>query len=350
MTLEIEMQRKIKQQGKSTKTFETYWTWCLKYIRYLKDKNKGQWMHPKDCGRQEIESWLSYLANDEHVAKNTQNVAFQSVLYLYKHVLGIEIQNVHALRSKRTRVVHDVLSVQEVASLFTHLDGVALLAAKLMYGGGLRIGDMIALRLKDISFEREQICVKTAKGDKWRYVQFPKCVHHLVKRQIESVKVIHKYDERDNPNGVSLPDSYRKKSPSAARSLAWYWLFPGDNLSKGHEGILCRHHRHQDHVARKIKEAAERAQIIKRVTSHILRHSYATHLHESGTSIRSLMDLLGHESMETTAIYLHSSKLGATSVQSPLESLPVKPSPMITALSNPKPSVSVSTTRLRVVG
>jgi site-specific recombinase XerD len=197
--------------------------------------------------------------------------------------------------------------------------------AQLMYGAGLRISDVASIRLKDINFERSQLSIKAGKGDKWRFTAFPEVIHDAVKRQIESVKVIWKHDQQDNPNGVSLPDSYRKKAPNAARELRWYWLFPGENLSRGEEGILCRHHRHQDHIAATIKAAADKAGIITRVTSHVLRHSYTTHAHEQGVSVRTLMELLGHESIETTQLYLHADKNGATAAHSPLTQLLSQP-------------------------
>ena len=232
MKLREQLERKIKAEGKSVKTYETYWHYCEDYLLWLKN-HRGCWTHPKDAGRSEVEQWLSWMANDRHCAKSSQNTALQSVLYLYR------------------------MSV----------------------------------------------------------------IHESVKMQIESVKVVWRHDQQDNPNGVSLPDSYRKKAPNAARELRWYWLFPGEQLSKGHEGVLCRHHRHTDHIARQIKEAADRAGIITRVTSHVLRHSYATHAHEQGVPVRTLMQLLGHESIETTEIYLHADKHGATAAHSPLTQL-----------------------------
>ena len=320
MSLKEDLFRKIKQQGKSIKTAETYWHYCESYLRRLKH-NAGDWVHPQKAGRPEIEEWLSHLANDCHVSKNSQNTALQSVLYLYRELLKIDIQNVSAMRAKRPTHTREVMSVEDVGRLFEQLSGVSLLAAQLMYGCGLRISDVIAIRLKDLSFERCQLSIKEGKGDKWRFTAFPEVVHDAVRRQIESVKVLWRHDTQDNPNGVSLPDSYRKKAPRAANELRWYWLFPGDNLSKGHEGVLCRHHRHPDHVSRQIKEAADRAGILTRVTSHVLRHSYATHAHEQGVPVRTLMQLLGHESIETTEIYLHADKNGATAAHSPLTQL-----------------------------
>jgi integron integrase len=325
MTLQEKMRMKIKAQGKSPKTFETYWGYVYEFLKFMRERSNGQWVHPKDAGRDQIEQWLSWKANFQRCSKNSQNTALQAVLYLYREILGVDIDGVNALRAKRPVHTREVMSVEDVGKLFSQLNGVDLLAAQLMYGCGLRIGDAIGLRLKDINFERSQLSIKAGKGDKWRYTSFPQVIHQSVRNQIETVRYIWERDKTQNPNGVALPDNFRKKSPNAATELRWYWLFPSDNLSRGEEKILCRWHRDEDHVSRRIKEAADRAGIITRVTSHVLRHSYATHAHEQGVSVRTLMELLGHESIETTQIYLHASKHGATSAKSPLESVLANP-------------------------
>lgn len=348
MRLQEQMRQKIKLQGKSPKTFETYWSYCVEFIQHLNRNQpcKELWKHPKDAGRSEIEAWLTSMAVS-NCAKNTQNTALQAVLYLYREVLGIKIENVSAMRAKRPQHTREVLSVDDVSKLFAELKGVDLLAAQLMYGCGLRISDVVGLRLKDISFDRKQLSIKAGKGDKWRFTCFPKVLHGAVANQIESVKWLWRQDQQQNPNGVALPDSYRKKSPNSANDLRWYWLFPSDLLSRGHEEILCRWHRDEDNIARQISNAAKRAGIMTRVTSHVLRHSYATHAHEQGVSMRTLMELLGHTDIRTTEIYVHADQHQATSAKSPIESLPELPqehkpatrSPLAEVLSNPRPTL-----------
>lgn len=322
MKLQEHMRQKIKLQGKSAKTFGTYWKYCEDYIRYLNRSQpmKELWLHPKDAGRSEIQDWLTAMAVGG-CAKNTQNTALQAVLYLYREVLGIKIENVSAMRSKRPQHTREVMSVEDVAKLFDELRGIDLLAAQLMYGCGLRISDVVGLRLKDISFDRKQLSIKAGKGDKWRFTCFPEVLHDLVRHQIESVRGLWKHDQHHNPNGVALPDNFRKKSPSAANDLRWYWLLPSESLSRGADGILCRWHRNEDHIARQISLASKRAGIMSRVTSHVLRHSYATHAHEQGVPMRTLMELLGHVDIRTTEIYVHSNEHEATSAKSPIESL-----------------------------
>lgn len=320
MTLRKKMQQRIAMQGKSPKTFQTYWPWVESYLRWCRD-HFGDWVHPRECGRAEVEAWLTWLANEQHVAKSTQNVALQAVLYVYRELLNKPISNVQAIRAKRPQMVRDVLDESEVLRLLQNMQGPNLLAAQLMYGCGLRIGDMIALRIKDISFERRQLTIKTAKGDKWRYAGFPEVLHEATARQIAAVASLHRNDQEQNPNGVSLPGAYRRKSPRSATDLGWYWLFPSPSLSRDQHGVLCRHHTHPSTVARAISSAARLAKIHKRVTSHILRHSFATHSHEQGVPLRILQELLGHNDIRTTEIYVHADQTQATAAKSPLESL-----------------------------
>jgi integron integrase len=320
MKLEEQMRQKIKLQGKSPKTFGTYWKYSFEFLRHLRDANGGEWVHPSTVGRTEIEQWLTKMAVGG-CAKSTQNTALQAVLYLYRDVLGIKIENVSAMRSKRAQHTREVMSVEEVSQLFDELCGIDLLAAQLMYGCGLRISDVVGLRLKDISFDRKQLSIKAGKGDKWRFTCFPEVLHDSVSHQIESVRGLWKQDQSQNPNGVALPDNFRKKSPSSASDLRWYWLFPSENLSRGEDGVLCRWHRHEDHIARQISLASKRAGIMTRVTSHVLRHSYATHAHEQGVPMRTLMELLGHVDIRTTEIYVHADQHSATAAKSPLENL-----------------------------
>jgi integron integrase len=320
MKLQEQMRQKIKLQGKSSKTYETYWQYCSEFLAFLKAE-QGQWVHPSEVGRPEIERWLTAKAVRQRCSKNTQNTALQAVLYLYREILGITIENVSAMRAKRASHTREVMSVEDVGRLFDELRGVDLLAAQLMYGCGLRISDVVGLRCKDVSFDRKQLSIKSGKGDKWRFTCFPEVLHDRMARQIESVRDLWKRDRNENPNGVALPDNYRKKCPSAANDLRWYWVFPSETLSRGEDGLLARWHRHEDHIGRQISQAAKRAGIMTRVTSHVLRHSYATHSHEQGVPMRTLMELLGHNDIRTTEIYVHADQHQATSAKSPLESI-----------------------------
>lgn len=322
MTLKEQMLNRIRATGRSEATFSTYWHWCERYLRFVKEK-AGAWKHPKECGREEVEAWLSYLANGkEWVSKNTQNLALQSVCYLYREVLKQPLDGVNALRSSRPDNVREVIDQSEIAKLFKALRGVELLAAQMMYGCGLRIGDVVNLRIKDISFERSQIHIHSGKGDKSRYVSFPQCLHGPVSKQIESMRVLHADDVRQGLNGVSLPDGYGRKCKSAHLDFAWWYLFASDNYSRcPRSEKLYRHHRDKSHIGRKIKEASKKAGIDKRVTSHCLRHSWATHSNEIGVDIRTIQVLLGHSDIRTTEIYVHANQHRATASLNPLQIL-----------------------------
>jgi integron integrase len=266
---------------------------------------------------------LSSLANGKDwVSKGTQNLALQSVCYLYREIVKQPLEGVNALRSKRPDNVREVVDQSELAAMFRELRGVGLLAAQMMYGCGLRIGELVKIRIKDLSFERCQIHIHSGKGDKSRYVPFPKVLHDTVRTQIESMRVLHADDVRQGLSGVSLPDGYGRKSPSAHLQFAWWYLFASDNYSRcPRSGRMLRHHRDKSHIRRLIKDAVGRAGIDKRITSHCLRHSWATHSNEMGVDIRTLQVLLGHSDIRTTEIYVHANKDKATASRNPLEEM-----------------------------
>lgn len=333
MKLKELMRERIRAKNQSLETFKTYWHWCEEYMRWLKKRN-GSWTHPKDAWVPEVTQYLSDLANIRHLSGTSQNVALQALCYLYREVIGNPLQGVDAIRAKRPTTVPDVLSVEQVRALLEQLQGVYLLATQLMYGSGLRISEVANLRLKDFNFDRGQIHVHAAKGNKSRLASFPKCMHANVNRQIESVKLIHREDQTQNPNGVSMPNALRTKSPKASLKLGWYYLFPSDRLSRGDDGILCRHHRDKDAIGKEIRAAAERAGILQSVTCHKLRHAYATHSNEQGVDIRTLQVLLGHSDSKTTEIYVHVNKDRATAAVSPLQQIEAEPKSELTEIKD----------------
>jgi site-specific recombinase XerD len=245
---------------------------------------------------------------------------------LYREIIKQPLEGVNALRSKRPETVREVVDQSELIKLFQALRGVELLSAQLMYACGLRIGDAVKIRIKDISFERCQIHIHSGKGDKSRYVGFPKILHESVKQQIESMRVLHADDIRQGLNGVSLPDGFGRKSPKAHTEFAWWYLFASDNYSRcPRSGNLYRHHRDKSHIGRLIKDAVAKAGIDKRITSHCLRHSWATHSNEMGVDIRTIQVLLGHSDIRTTEIYVHANKDRATASKNPMEALLANP-------------------------
>ena len=323
MKLEQQLRETIARQHKAKSTADVYWHWCRRFLEFAKLK-RGEWVHPKDMGKLQIEIFLRHLAVHENVSATTQNQAFSALCYLYRHVIGQPLEDVSALRAKKGDRIRDVLDESEVVALFGQLRGVDLLVAKLQYGSGMRIGEVGELRVKDLDPARGQIMVRRAKGDKDRMVSFPKSLHAAVQRQIESVEVLHRHDRADGFGGISLPDAWGRKSPSSRFDLGWWYLFPADNYSRSPEtGRMYRHHRDMGNVGRSISRAAKKAGIHKRITSHCLRHSYATHSLEHGMPVHYLQQLLGHESIETTERYLHCMKSAATACVSPLDLLSV---------------------------
>lgn len=318
---EIALERRLKEHGRKRSTIKLYCMWYYRYMLYLREKHK-RWMDPRTIGEREFEEWLSHLANDLHVSPKTQNQAFSAICYLYRHVLKRPLENVSALRAKGETNERTILDQPEVEALLGVLTGVEKLVAMMMYGCGVRIGECGLLRMKDFDFGRRQITVWHAKGGKSRRIQFPKALDPLLERQIESVKVLWRYDVADGLNGISLPHAYGRKRPSAHLDFAWYYLLAADDYSKCPDtGILYRHSRDMQHIGKGITAGFHSLGIPKKFSPHVLRHTYATHLLELGTPVHYVQQLLGHASLETTMIYLHACKDRATESMSPVDFL-----------------------------
>ena len=317
----------IRAQNKSTGTADAYCHWWNRYLSWCKSNHIGKETRAEVA----VERFLSYLANDRDVSANTQNQAFSALCFMYRDCLKRPLQDVQALRAKRPDRVRDFLSREEVAELFSLLDGETLLCVQLMYAAGLRIGELANIRIKDIHLDRCQLVVREAKGDKDRIVQLPQVLHESIERQIKSMRVLWRGDRELGYLGVSLPKAFGRKSKSAHGEFCWYFLFCSDHLSRDPEsGKLMRHHKDMSNVARRIKQAATKMGLPKRITAHSLRHSFSTHSIESGVPIHFVQQLLGHTNLETTERYLHASVEGATAQKSPIELLAQE-------LANPTP-------------
>lgn len=215
---------KCRTKGYSPKTAETYRHWCEEFLRYHKSL-ANRWIHPQDMGKVDIEIYLTHLAVKRRVSPTTQNVAFQSILFLYRELLGITITGVDALRAKRPQRIPTVLSRQEVSELLKHLTGQMKLVAMLCYGCGMRIGEALSLRVKDIDFGNSVIVIRAAKGGKDRVVQLPQAAEALLREQVSVSERWHSIDIADGMARVPLPNAFAAKSPQAESQLAWYWLF-----------------------------------------------------------------------------------------------------------------------------
>jgi integron integrase len=320
--IEKKLRERIKMQRKSDSTANAYWQWSKRFLDFCKENKVGK----ETKAEVAVERFLTHLANVENISANTQNQAFSAICYLYREVLKRPLEGVSALRAKRPDRIRDICDQSEIGAILDQLKGINWLAVAMMYGLGLRIGEIVRVRIKDISFERKQIHIYGGKGQKDRMVQFPEPLHEPVKRQIESMKVLWKYDIADGLNGVSLPDSFGRKSPSSRLEFAWFFLFCSDSYSEcPHTKKLYRHHRDESGFSKALKKAVRDAGVTKRITPHCLRHSNGTHYLEEGGKIHDLKELFGHASIETTERYAHVRKDGVTATKSPLETLLANP-------------------------
>ena len=317
----------------SIRTEDTYVRWIRKFLQFHKEK-LGQWTHPNELSSDDVNEYLTYLAVERKLAANSQNQALSAILFLYRQILESEIE-IDAERAKRPEKVPVVLSTDEVRRLLYCIPAGSTkrLMAELMYGSGLRNMEVCRLRIKDIDFQRRQITVREGKGQKDRMVPLPSRLVAPLRKQTQFVVAQHAQDLEIGAGYVWLPYAFDRKDPNAARSLEWQYLFPAHRLTRDprkreieenlidqtHE--LRRHHIHENGIQRAIKKAATSAGINKRVSCHTLRHSFATHLLESGQDIRTIQELLGHSDVSTTMIYTHVSTVGATGVRSPLDAL-----------------------------
>jgi integron integrase len=300
----------------SDDTWKAYRHWTRRFIYFHNVR------HPKDMGGPEVESFLTHLAVKEHVSASTQNQAFNALLFLYTRVIKKDLGNLDAVRAKRRINIPTVLSKDEVKAVMDHLRGQYSIIATLLYGAGLRIQiECLKLRVQDLDFTRHQIIVHRGKGKKDRVVPMPLIIEDRLKRHLDQVKKTHDQDLRDGFGAVEMPDAFDKKSPNASKEWAWQWVFPAATRYRIAGTLIQRRHHLLDSAVQKVfKVAVRKAGITKRVTPHTLRHCFATHLLESGTNIRTIQELLGHQDLNTTMIYTHVAGQGSA-VTSPADRL-----------------------------
>ena len=310
-----EMVRMLRLKHRALSTEKTYLTWVRDFYRFVKGTL------PKDLGSDHVVNYLSHLAVNRKVSAGTQRQAFNALLFLYRHVLDKEIDNLHeTVRSKRTRRLPVVLTRQEVMRLLDQLDGAARLMAELAYGCGLRVSECIRLRIKDLDFEQALVTVRAGKGDKDRVTVLPESLKERLREHLAGVRELYEKDLATGIDGVFLPDALSRKYPNAGKEWPWQWVFPSRDLSVDpRTRVICRHHVHLNTLQKAVKTAADRAGLSKRVTVHTLRHSFATHLLEKGYDIRTIQELLGHSHVQTTMIYTHVAAKNKLGVRSPLD-------------------------------
>jgi integron integrase len=299
----------------SIRTEEAYINWIKQFIIF---HNKR---HPDELGAAEISRFLSYLASERNVAASTQNQALSALLFLYREVLDKPIDWIDDVeRAKKARRLPVVFNKAEAKAVLRHLRGEMWLMASLLYGSGLRLMEAIRLRVKDVDFSTSEIIVREGKGNKDRVTVLPKPVIYPLEQHLSRVKSIHEMDIREGYGRVYLPFALARKYPNANREWCWQYVFPASKRSVDpRSGQIQRHHIAESALQKAVKAAIRRAGINKPGSCHTLRHSFATHMLESGYDLRTIQELLGHHSVETTQIYTHVLNRGGRGVKSPLE-------------------------------
>jgi integron integrase len=310
-----QVRKLMRREHYSLRTEKTYLNWIKRFILF---HNKR---HPQQMGRLEIEAFLTDLVVNRNVAAATQNQAFNAILFLYRRVLNQEIEGIDAIRSKKPARLPVVMTKAEVAEVLIALPPPYQLPGKILYGSGLRVIECVRLRVQDLDFAQCQLIVRDGKGGKDRRTILPDTMQEPLQAHLKRVKLLHQQDLAQGYGTVYLPYALERKYPSANRDWRWQYVFPAPHLSTDpRTGIIRRHHLGERSVQKAIQKAVQLVGLNKRVTSHSFRHSFATHLLENGYDIRTVQELLGHKSVETTMIYTHVLNRGGRAVRSPLDS------------------------------
>ncbi|WP_405118416.1 integron integrase [Pseudomonas leptonychotis] len=310
-----QVRQQIRVRNYSIRTEAVYAEWVKRYIRF------HHYRHPLEMGGAEIEAFLTHLAVKRNVAGATQNQALAALLFLYKEVLKVDLPWLNGIvRAKKPKHLPVVLTRDEVSRVLVQMSGVKWMVATLLYGSGLRLLEALRLRVKDVEFARGEVVVRDGKGQKDRVTMLPRTLVVPLREHLELVEALHQQDLAEGFGRANLPFALARKYPNAAADWAWQFVFPSGNRSVDprSKGIF-RHHVHEKTIQRAIREAVRSAGVIKPATPHTLRHSFATHLLESGQDIRTVQELLGHADVKTTMIYTHVLNRGGLGVLSPLD-------------------------------
>jgi integron integrase len=307
----------IRVKHYSIRTEKSYCAWIKQFIHF------HHLAHPKDMGAKEIQAFISYLAVTRNVAASTQNQALCAILFLYREVLKVDVEYMDDLiRAKRSTRVPVVFTREEARAVINHLDGTLQLMAQLLYGSGLRLMECARLRVKDVEFSYKQIHVRNGKGGKDRITVLPEFLVVPLKLHLQKIDDLHKTYLAKGCGSVHLPFALSRKYPSAATEWAWQYVFPAATLSTDpRTGVKQRHHINEKRLQRAVKKAIRLSEIYKQASCHTFRHSFATHLLESGYDIRTVQELLGHKDIRTTQIYTHVLNKPGIAVNSPLDSM-----------------------------
>jgi len=312
-----QLREQLRVRHYSLRTEDAYVDWVRRFILFH-DKR-----HPRDMGAAEVQGFLSHLAVDRKVSPSTQNQAKAALLFLYRQVLDADLPWLAGIvQAKRQPRLPVVLTPGEVAILFDQMEGGMALVARVLYGTGMRLMEGLRLRIKDLEFERREILVRDGKGGKDRVTMLPECLVKPLRIHLDRVHALHERDLAEGFGEVWLPDALAEKARSAPRVWGWQWVFPSALRSVDpRSGVTRRHHLQPESVQKAIRVAARTGELVKPVTPHVLRHSFATHLLAAGYDIRTVQELLGHKDVATTMIYTHVLNRGGRGVASPLDGL-----------------------------
>ena len=312
-----QVRAQIRLRHYSIRTESQYVQWVKRFVLFHGKR------HPRAMGAPEVEAFLSHLAVEGHVASATQNQALSALLFLYRQVLGIELPWLDEMvRAKRPQRLPVVLTRGEVQRVLERMDGVYSLLARLLYGTGMRLMEVIRLRVKDVDFAQGEILIRDGKGAKDRVTMLPEGVSADLREHLQRRKLVFEDDLRADKASVYLPDALARKYPAASTSWPWQYVFVAGSYSVDpRSGVERRHHLDEKLLLRAMKKAVLASGIDKPATPHTLRHSFATHLLDGGYDIRTVQELLGHADVSTTMIYTHVLQRGGRGVRSPLDSL-----------------------------
>ena len=316
-----QVRERIRYKHYSLRTEQTYVQWVRVFVKW------SGMRHPREMGAAEVEAFLTMLATERRVAASTHNQALSALLFLYREVLCVDLPWLDGINRPSTpKRIPTVRTTAEVADLLAALPPDTALVARLLYGTGMRLMEGLRLRVKDLDFDRQVIVVRQAKGNKDRVVMLPRTLVSDLRAQVGWARAQWEHDRQAQRPGVEVPHALETKYPGVGQRWGWFWVFPSPTLSVDpRSGVERRHHLYEERLQRAMKKAVHLAGIHKPVSVHTLRHSFATHLLQSGTDIRTVQELLGHSDVSTTMVYTHVIKAASGGTASPLDALAASP-------------------------
>ena len=312
----------LRRNNYAWRTEKTYLHWIRSYLKYHYTINNKQWQHPQNLDVVEVEQYLNWLVIARNVSASTQKIATCALALFYRKILDNDLDNkLQITRSKKTVTLPTVLTKSEVTELINLIPtGQNNFMIRMLYGTGMRLNELISLRIQDIDLQQNQIMIKNGKGFKDRIAILPLSLKQELNQQIERSKALHELDLREGFTSVYLPFALERKYPNAGKQLGWKYLFSAKNRSKDPRSeTIRRHHIHPSTLQKAFRNAKNKSTIVKFIKLHTLRHSFATHLLQNGYDIRTIQELLGHKDISTTMIYTHVLNRGGNGVISPID-------------------------------